>query len=254
MIELTASDGHKFSAYRADPSGETKGAVVVVQAEFGVNAHVKKIADSFAAEGYVTIAPSLFDRIKPGVDLGYDEAAVKEGSELAKQVDLEKAIIDIQAAVDAVKDAGKVAVVGYSWGGYLAYVSANQVPGLACAIAYYGAGIEGDYLAKRKVPTLIHFGESDPQISTESIIQFRANRPDVSAYTYPDAGQNFNCDEVKGYNATAAQDALERTLFWISQYVVGQPPIQLKNSGSYAAVKEKKSKKKEGDDLGPPAT
>jgi carboxymethylenebutenolidase len=251
MTELTASDGHKLSAYRAEPSGETKGAVVVLHGEAGVNAHIRKVADGFAAEGYVTVAPSLFDRVKPGVELGYDDAATAEGAELVKQVEFEKALADIQAAVESVKDAGKVAIVGYSWGGYLAYVAANAVPGVACAIAYYGTDIVGDYLAKRKVPTLIHFGEGDPLIPIEAVIQFRANRPDVSAYTYPGAGHGFNCDEANGYNATAAQDALERTLFWISQYVVGQPPIQLKNAGSYAQSKEKK-KKSGGDDLGPP--
>jgi carboxymethylenebutenolidase len=255
MIELTASDGHKFSAYRADPSGDPKGAVVVLPEVYGVNAHIRKMADKFAAEGYGAIAPSLFDRVKTGVELGYDEAALAEGTELAKQVDLDAALADIQAAVDAVKSAGKVAVVGYGLGGYLAYVSANRVPGLACAIGYYANGIENDFREKRKIPTLIHFGDADATIAAEDVVQFRANRPDVSAFSYPDAAHGFNCDERDRYNAAAAASALERTLFWIGQYVVGQPPIQLKNAGSYAQAKtDKKKKKKEsgGDDLGPP--
>jgi carboxymethylenebutenolidase len=254
MIELTAGDGHKFSAYRADASGEPKGAVVVLPEVYGVNAHIRKIADSFAAEGYVAIAPSLFDRIKAGVELGYDEAALKEGTELAEKVSVDSALADIQAAVEAVKGAGKVAVVGYGLGGYLAYVAANRVAGLACAIGYYGVGTVEDCREKRKVPTLIHFGEDDALIPAEDIVQFRASRPDVSAFTYPGTGQGFNCDERASYNAAAAQAALERTLFWISQFVVGQAPIQLKNAGSYAQAKvDKKKKKKEGgDDLGPP--
>jgi carboxymethylenebutenolidase len=212
MIELTASDGHKFSAYRADPSGDPKGAVVVLQDVFGVNPHIQKTADKFAAEGYVVIAPSLFDRVKPGVALGNDEAARAEGAELAKQIDVDVALADIQAAVEAVSSAGKVAVVGYGSGGYLAYVAANRVPGLSCAIGYYASGVETDFCEKRKIPTLL-----------------------------------------PSHNAEAAAAALERTQFWISQFVVGQPPIQLKNAGSYAQAKTKKSKKKEGgDDLGPP--
>jgi carboxymethylenebutenolidase len=254
MIELTASDGHKFSAYRADPSGETKGAVVVLPEIFGVTDHIRKVADKFAADGYVAIAPSLFDRIKPGVQLGYDEAGRAEGAELAKKIEIETVLADIQAAADAVKSAGKVAVVGYGWGGYLAYVSANRVPGLACAIGYYPGGVQEDFREKRKVPTLLHFGEADPEIPLEEVIQFRANRPDVSAFSYPDVSHGFDCDGHNGHNADATQAALERTMFWVSQYVVGQGPVQLKNAGSYAQAKtDKKKKKKEGgDDMGPP--
>jgi dienelactone hydrolase len=157
MIELTASDGHKFSAYRADPIDAPKGAVVVVQEVFGVNSHIRKLADAFAAKGYVAIAPALFDSVKPGVELGYDEDSLTEGLSLMQQVGTERSLGDIQATVDAVKNAGKVAVVGYCWGGYLAYLSGNRVNGIACAIGYYGGGIVDEYRAKRKVPTLLHF-------------------------------------------------------------------------------------------------
>lgn len=255
MIELTASDGHKFSAYRADPADAPKGAVVVIQEIFGVNPHIRKITESFAAQGYVAIAPALFDRVKPGVELGYDESSVSTGLDLMKQVGADGPLGDIQATVDSVKNAGKVAIVGYCWGGYLAYVSANRVKGLACAIGYYGGGVEKEYQEKRKIPTLLHFGEKDSFIPFEDVIQFRANRPDVSAFSYPAAGHGFNCDERDSYDEQAAQKALEHTQFWISQYVVGQPPIMLKNAGSYAQAKsdKKKTKKKEAaDDLGPP--
>ncbi len=141
MIELTAGDGHTFSAYRADPPDAPKGAVVVLQEVFGVNPHIRQITDAFAARGYVAIAPSLFDSIKPGVELGYDDAGVAEGIALMQQVGKERAFAEIQAAVDAVKSAGKVAIVGYCWGGYLAYAAGNHVNGLACAVGYYGGGI-----------------------------------------------------------------------------------------------------------------
>jgi carboxymethylenebutenolidase len=254
MIELTAGDGHKFSAYRADPDGTPKGAVVVVQDYFGITPQIRKVTDEFAAKGYLAIAPALFDSVKADVALGYDESGLAEGTDLMQQVGTDRAIGDIQGAVDAVKSAGKVTIVGYGWGGYLAYVSANRVSGAACAVGYYGDGIVDDHRGKRKVPTLLHFGEADPLIPFEKISQFRSHRPDVSAFSYPGAAHAFNCDDRDSYHDDAAKAALERTLVWISQYVEGQPPIALKNAGAYAQAKvEKKKKKKEGaDDLGPP--
>ncbi|MFZ2156512.1 MAG: dienelactone hydrolase family protein [Bradyrhizobium sp.] len=254
MIELTTGDGRKLSAYRADPDGTPKGAVVVVQDCFGITPQIRKITDEFAAKGYLAIAPALFDSVKTDVALAYDEGGLAEGANLMQQVGTDHAIGDIQGAVDAVKSAGKVTIVGYGWGGYLAYVSANRVSGTACAVGYYGDGIVDDYRGKRKVPTLLHFGEADPLIPFEKINQFRSHRPDVSAFSYPGAAHAFNCDDRDSYHGEATKAALERTLVWISQYVEGQPPIALKNAGAYAQAKvEKKKKKKEGaDDLGPP--
>ena len=255
MIKLTAGDGHTFSAYRADPPDAPKGAVVVLQEVFGVNSHIKQITDAFAAHGYVAIAPALFDSVKADVELGYDDAGMTEGINLVQQVGKDRAIAEIQATVDSVKDVGKVAVVGYCWGGTLAYAAGNLVNGLACAVGYYGGGIVDDYGAKRKVPTLLHFGENDALIPLEAMSQFRAFRPDVSVFSYPGASHGFNCDQRDSYQEEAAQTALERSLFWISQYVQGQAPIALKNSGAYAQAKVDKKKKKgaaAGDDLGPP--
>lgn len=253
MIELTASDGASFSAYRAEPAETPKGAVVVLQDVFGVTPEIRKAADAFAAAGYVAIAPSLFDRIKPGVSLGHDDGGKAEAAAITAEVNKELAISDIQATVDAVKAAGKVAVVGYCWGGDLAYAAANKVTGIACVIGYDGSATVADFREKRKVPTLLHFGESDPELPLEQISQFRAHRPDVSAFTYPGAAQGFGYDERGNYRKDAAGPAQERTLFWISQYVEGQKPIALKNAGAYAQAKtEKKKKKKDDDDLGPP--
>jgi carboxymethylenebutenolidase len=255
-MELTASDGHKLSAYRVDPSDAPKGAVVVVQEVFGVNPHIRKMADKFAAEGYVAIAPSLFDRVTGGVELGYDEAALNEGLGIKQKIDEAAALADIQAAVEAAGAVGKVAVVGYCWGGYLAYRAAQSIKGLSCAIDYYGAGTEHLFRAKSKIPTLVHWAEKDPLIAFDpDVIQFRAYRPDVSGYSYPEAGHGFNCDDRDSFNAEAAAKAQERTLFFISQFVVGQAPILLKNAGFYAAAKVVKKKKKKaggGDDMGPP--
>ncbi|MCL2429050.1 MAG: dienelactone hydrolase family protein, partial [Alphaproteobacteria bacterium] len=149
QTELTAGD--KLSAYRVDPSEAPKGAVVVVQEVFGINPQIRKMTDQFAAEGYVAIAPALFDRVKPASNSATtklpstragDQAADREATALA----------DIQAAVDAVGSAGKVAIVGYCWGGYLAYRAANRLTGLSCAIGYYGAGIEQLFREKSRIP------------------------------------------------------------------------------------------------------
>jgi carboxymethylenebutenolidase len=242
MIEITSSDGHTFGAYRAEPEDEPKGAVVVLQEIFGVNQHVRKITDSFAAQGYVAIAPALFDRVKKGVELSYDEAGLATGMEMMKQAGESGPLADIQAAIDVVKSAGKVAIVGYSWGGYLSYLSANQVQGVACAIGYYGAGITSAAWEKRRIPTLLHFGEKDHLIPREELVQFRALRPDVSVYSYQ-AGHGFNCEERDTYDEDAASRARERTLFMISQYVEGQGPVKLKNAGSYISQETKKKKK-----------
>ena len=240
MIELTSGDGRSFSAYRAEPSETPKGAVVVLSDVYGVSPHLQKEVDAFALQAYVAIAPAL--------------AAVPQNNEAEGGGDaVAKALQEIQASVDAVKGAGKVAIVGYDWGGYLAYLSANSLQDVACAISYYPAGISEERWVKRKIPTLLHLPENDPSLPLEEIQQFRAQRPDVSAFSYPNTRNGFNFDAAESFDETAAQSARERTLFWISQYVEGQKPIALKNSGSYAQAKvDKKKKKAGGDDMGPP--
>ena len=248
MIELTSGDGHSFSAYRADPSEAPKGAVVVLQDFSGVGAHIQREVDAFAARGYVAIAPLLFQR-----EQKQEAASEAEGIEIAKAVPFDTALLDVQAAVDAVKTAGKVAVVGYSWGGYLAYQSANNLKDVACTIAYYAAGLTEARTEKRRVPTLIHFPEDDPSAPIDGIIAFRALRPDVSAFSYPKVKNGFNFETAENFDAAAAEQAKERTFFWISQFVEGQAPVALKNSGAYAQAKiEKKKKKAASDDMGPP--
>jgi len=252
MIELTSGDGHSFSAYRAEPSEAPKGAVVVLQDAFGVSPHLQKEVDAFAARGYIAIAPSLFDRGKKGAGFSIDDAGAAEGGELAKAIDIPSALQDIQTAVDSVKGAGKVALVGYSWGGFLAYLAANKLSGIACAVAYSATGVAAER-EKRRVPTLLHFPEENPAFPAEEVHHFRASHPDVSAFAYPSVTDGFNFDDTKSFDAAAAEAAKERTLFWISQFVVGQGPVQMKNAGAYALAKTDKKKKKADDDVGPPA-
>ena len=131
--------------------------------------------------------------------------------------------------------------------------SANHLKGIACAIGYYGAGLTDTLSEKRRVPTLLHFPEDDPSAPIDGIIAFRAWRPDVAAFSYPKARNGFNFETAETFDAAAAEQAKERTLFWISQFVEGQAPVALKNSGAYAQAKtEKKKKKADSDDMGPP--
>jgi carboxymethylenebutenolidase len=248
MIELTAGDGIRFSAYRADPADAPKGAVVILQDVSGITPDIQRLADAFAAEGYVAIAPSLVDRVKADGTLKPDDTGIA----MSPQISPDPAISDVQTTVDAVKGAGKVAIVGYRRGGDLAYTAGNRVSGIACVIGYDSSETVANYHEKRRVPTLLHFGDNDPRVSLEQITQFRAYRPDVSAFTYPGATLGIGCDEHGSFHREATQTALERTQHWISQYVRGQPPILLKNAGAYAQAKTDKKKKKKDDDLGPP--
>ncbi|MGJ4932522.1 dienelactone hydrolase family protein [Bradyrhizobium sp. HKCCYLS2038] len=243
-IKLTANDGHTFEAFRADPADTPRGAVVVLPDGNG-SSKVRKVADAFAASGYVVIAPEL----SPPAAV---EAAADGAPAAAAQDPVAPLLAEIQSTVDSVKECGKVAVVGYGAGGGLAYSAANHVSGLACAVSYYATGIVDAVGAKRKVPTLLHFGEADPVVPFPAVSMFRAHHPEVSAFSYPGAAHDFD-DDGASYDAAATSLAHERTLAWISQYVVGQPPITLKNAGAYALAKtDKKKKKKADDDMGPP--
>ncbi|HTS93804.1 MAG TPA: dienelactone hydrolase family protein [Stellaceae bacterium] len=218
MLELTASDGHKFGAYRADPAGKPKGAVVVIQEIFGVNNHIKRTTDGFAAKGYVAIAPALFDRAKKDIQLGYDPDSITQGREIRGKVGDEGPLKDIQAAIDAVKGAGKIATVGYCWGGTLAFFSATRLHGISAAVGYYGGGIAAAAGEKPKVPTMLHFGDKDASIPMTDVEKVKAARKDTTIYVYP-AGHGFNCDERGSYDATSAKQALDRTMTFIAQHV-----------------------------------
>jgi len=254
MIEITAADGHIFTAYRADPADSPKGVVVILQEVFGVNAHIRKSADAFAAQGFLAVAPSLFDRAEKTVEQGYDEASVSKGLELTKTLG-ENPFVDIQATVNTFRELGKVALVGFDWGGFLAYQAANRVQGVATVVSYYGCGIVNDALQRRKIPALLHFGTLDPYILLDQITAFRAQRPDIRVCTYA-AGHHFACEDRETYNAAATEKAWCATLEHLTHNLVGPPVVTLKNQGAYAAPSVAKEKKKKpvtvDDDMGPP--
>ena len=217
-ITLTAKDGHKLQAYKAEPQGRVRGAIVNIQEIFGVNGHMRRDSDKFAAKGYVVIAPALFDRLNPGIELGYDADAIAKGRDLRQQVKLEDTLLDLQAAIDEAGKHGKVAVVGYCWGGSLAYLAATRLKGLACAVGYYGGMIAQHAKEKTKVPTILHFGETDQSIPMSDVEIVKKAHPDMSIFVYP-AGHGFNCDERGSYDKKSAELALERTLRFIEEKV-----------------------------------
>ena len=216
-ITTTAADGHTLDAYRADPEGKPKGAIVVIQEIFGVNAHMRAVTDGFAAAGYLAIAPAMFDRAERGVEVGYDEADMARGRGVRAKIAWDDAVKDMEAAAAAVGDAGKVAVVGYCWGGSLAWLAATRMR-VDGAVCYYGGQIPDFKDETPRCPTMLHFGEVDAGIPLDKVEAVRQAHPNLPLHLYP-AGHGFNCDHRGSYDADSAKLALERTLAFFAQHV-----------------------------------
>ncbi len=209
-IRLTASDGFVCDAYVARPHGLPKGGIVVVQEIFGVNPHIRSVADRYAAEGYLAVAPALFDRAEPGFQSGYSPEDMPRAYAMIGKVSSALALLDIAAAVDFAAEAGKVGVVGFCWGGTLAWSAAAGLPGLSAAVGYYGGGVLGLTDLQPNCPTMLHFGAKDTHIPVDKVQVFAASRPDLPIFIY-DAGHGFNCDARASYDADAATLAQERS-------------------------------------------
>jgi carboxymethylenebutenolidase len=218
-LELAAADGHRFAAYRADPPGKPRGGLVVVQEIFGVNSHIRSMADGFAADGYVAIAPALFDRVERGLDIGYSQPEIERGRALMQKMSMDDALKDVAAAMKAIASSGKIGIVGYCWGGTVAWVSAAKLDGLACSSPYYGGGILANKDLKPRCPVLFHFGETDHAIPIDEVQALKTARPELAFHIYP-AGHGFNCDQRGSYHAESAKRARERTLAFFRQYIV----------------------------------
>ena len=210
-LELTASDGHAFGAYRADPSGAPKGAIVVIQEIFGVNQHIRALTDGFAADGYVAIAPALYDRAEKGVELGYDEERRQAGMATREKVEWDDVVKDIIATREAVADVGKVGIVGYCYGGTVTWLGACK-GGFDAAVGYYGGGIHTLLDLDAGCPVQLHFGEKDQGIPLENVDKIRAAKSDVDIFVYDGAGHGFVCDERASYSEEATNQARARTL------------------------------------------
>jgi carboxymethylenebutenolidase len=216
---IMARDGHEFQAWLAAPPGRPRGALLVIQEIFGVNSHIRAVTDRFAAEGYTAIAPSLFDRVRRGIELGYTPADMQEGSGYVKQLDPEATRRDLAAALAVVKHSGRAGAVGYCWGGSLAYLAAGQLP-LACAVVYYGRVVS--YLdQKPRCPVMYHYGTEDKSIPLADVERIRAAYPQAPVYTYEGAGHGFSCDQRASYDPQAAALARTRTLEFFARYVGG---------------------------------
>jgi carboxymethylenebutenolidase len=218
MIELTAADGHKLAAYRADPQGKARGAIVVIQEIFGVNSHIRQVADGYAADGYLAIAPALFDRVQRNVDLGYTPEDIAKGREIRGKVTNDMALKDTEAAIKAASGTGKVGIVGYCWGGLITWLAAAKLPGLSAAVPYYGGGILDNAELEPKVPLMGHFGDKDQHIPVEGVRKLAERHKKHAIFIYA-ADHGFNCDHRGSYNAPAAKQARERTLDFFRKHI-----------------------------------
>ena len=218
MISLTAADGHRLAAYRTGPQKADR-ALVVVQEIFGVNRHMRHIADAFAAEGYAVIAPALFDRVGPGIELGYDPADVARGRELRGKIDDGLTVLDILAAAAALPRGVKRGIVGYCWGGTVAWHGATRTSAFSAASGWYGGGVAASKDALARCPVQLHFGETDASIPMTDVEAVRAAQPGVELHVYPGAGHGFACDERGSYSAKDAALAQKRTLEFFAKHL-----------------------------------
>jgi carboxymethylenebutenolidase len=214
-IQLTAADGHVFSAYLAEPAGKPRGGIVVIQEIFGVTRHIREVTEQYTAAGYLAVAPALFDRVEPDVDVPYTDS--QKGFGYVKALHNDKVMLDVQAAADHVKPAGKVGVVGYCWGGQLAFLAAARVS-IDAAVAYYGGGIHQQLAHIPRVPVMLHFGEKDTHIPLAAVDEIRTAYPRGIYHLYP-AGHGFNCTDRASFDAQCAKIAFDRSVEFFRQNI-----------------------------------
>ncbi|MFA5120899.1 dienelactone hydrolase family protein [Zavarzinia sp.] len=220
-IELEADDGHKFQAWHVMPEDTPRGGVVIAMEIFGVNGHIRDLAGQFAAEGYEVLAPQLYDRVERNVDLPYDAEGVARGRKLREEVGWDGPILDVAACVAHLrrgKEKEEVGIVGYCYGGAVAWLAAAKVDGLDCAVGYYGTAILNFMNAAPKCPTMLHFGAKDATIPQEKIEILAEKHPEVAIHVY-DADHGFNSDRRANFDAAAAKLAKERTLDFLAAHL-----------------------------------
>lgn len=229
-IELTATDGHTFTAHRADPPGEPLGGVVVIQEIFGVNEHIRAVADRFAAAGFVAVAPALFDRVERGVELGYDSEGMAKGRGMAWELPIEPPLADLAATADALAHElggpARVGVVGFCYGGMLSAALASRAPEhLAAAVAYYPSRAAQLLTDDRiECPLMIHLGDEDQGVTVADGQALAKRWPTAEVHRYEGAGHGFNCDLRAGYHAHASARAWDRTVAFLTGHLAGGKP------------------------------
>ena len=216
MRTLKASDGHELAAYEAIPEGTQRGSLVVIQEIFGVNVHIREVCDKFAGEGYSSIAPAVFDRVEPGVELGYTPEDIERGRNFMGQLSWRNTMMDVEAAADALAGDKRPGIVGYCYGGTVTWVAACRLD-LTCAVGYYGGGIIDFVDESPKCPTMLHFGEQDAGIPMSDVKEISGKHPEITVHTYAEAEHGFNCDRRASYHETDAKLALERTNAFLFQ-------------------------------------
>ena len=223
MTTVTSADGHEFAVYTAQPSGNTKGLVVVVQEIFGVNEHIRSVADRYAELGYMAVAPSLFDRVQKNVELNYDEDGIEVGRKIAfEDLSMDEVMMDIEATIGHYPQGGGVGIVGYCWGGSICYVAAARLSDkISAASGYYGGQIMPHIEEEPRVPLMLHFGAEDAGIPLENVHAIAQRWPHIDVHIYEEAGHGFNCDARGSYEESSAALALERTLEHFAQHVDG---------------------------------
>ena len=218
-ITLRAADGHEFDAYVARPTGTPKTALVVIQEIFGVNSHMRLVADQWAQDGFLAIAPAMFDRIERNVDLGYEGDDLTRARSFVPRIDFEKGILDLDATIAFARAARvKVGVVGYCFGGSIAYLAAAKL-NTDAAVCYYGTKILSLPDLVPQCPTMLHFGRLDAMTPIDSVEKFAAAHPEMPVYLY-DAGHGFNCHDRAVFHAESARLARERSLEFFQKHLI----------------------------------
>jgi carboxymethylenebutenolidase len=219
-IKLKASDGHEFGAYFAESTTPACGAIVLIQEIFGVNSHIRSVADDYVDQGFHVITPALFDRVQPDLELGYNPDDAKRGMQAIQQIGLEAALKDVEASVDHARlhwAQLKVGVLGFCLGGSLAWLSATRLDP-AAAVCYYGGQIAKNVAEMPRCPVMMHFGAKDPHIGPDEIKKIRQAHPEIPLFVY-DAGHGFNCDHRKDFEPASASLARQRTLEFFSKHL-----------------------------------
>lgn len=218
-INIPTTRTHCIGGYLARPQGRPKGGVIVIQEIFGVTAHIRNVADRFAAAGYTALAPAFFDHLESGVELGYDKTGMERGKSLVAELGLDRAVEDVASAAEAISSADRIGTVGYCWGGTVALLSALRL-GLP-SVSYYGARNVPFLGEKPRAPVMFHFGEKDPSIPPEAVARHRELLPQMELYTYP-AGHAFNRDvDPHAYDEASAKLAWQRTLAFFDRELAG---------------------------------
>jgi carboxymethylenebutenolidase len=217
-INIPTGGTQCIGAYLAEAPGKSKGGIVVIQEIFGVTAHIRSVADRFAAAGYTAIAPAFFDHLETGVELDYTDEGLRQGRQLVSELGLDRAVEDVASAAEAIASAGKIGTVGYCWGGTVALLSAIRL-GLP-SVSYYGARNVQFLGETPKAPVIFHFGEEDSSIPPETVAKHRQMLPQMDVYSYAGAGHAFNRDiDPSHYHEAGATLAQQRTMAFFDKYL-----------------------------------